>query len=68
MRQFAVDRTGSERPAVPRSEAEQLVDSLTDRDVECEYLCIEDEINGVVRAENRVEYITRTVEVFEANR
>jgi len=58
---------GANDPRIPRSEAEQLVDSLTGRDLEHEYLCFEDEGHGVVPTKNRIEYITRTVEFFEAN-
>jgi dipeptidyl aminopeptidase/acylaminoacyl peptidase len=56
---------GANDPRVPQSEAEQLVDSLAERDVDHEYLLFEDEGHGVVKTENRVEYITRTVEFFE---
>jgi dipeptidyl aminopeptidase/acylaminoacyl peptidase len=57
---------GANDPRVPQSEAEQLVDSLTDRDVDHEYLLFEDEGHGVVRTANRIEYITRAVEFFDA--
>jgi dipeptidyl aminopeptidase/acylaminoacyl peptidase len=58
---------GANDPRVPQSEAEQLVDSLAERDVDHEYLLFEDEGHGVVKTENRVEYITRTVEFFETH-
>lgn len=57
---------GANDPRVPQSEAEQLVSSLTERDIDHEYLLFEDEGHGVERTENRVEYITRTVEFFKA--
>ena len=56
---------GANDPRVPQSEAEQLVDSLAERDVDHEYLLFEDEGHGVVKTGNRVEHITRTVEFFE---
>jgi len=56
---------GANDPRVPRSETEQLVDSLAERDVDHEYLLFEDEGHGVVKTENHVEYVTRTVEFFE---
>ena len=55
---------GGNDPRVPRSEAEQLVASLDERGVDHEYLLFEDEGHGVVRTENRVEYVTRVVEFF----
>jgi len=55
---------GANDPRVPRSEAEQLVSSLDDRDVGYEYLLFEDEGHGVERTGNRVEYITRVIEFF----
>jgi len=55
---------GANDPRVPQSEAEQLVSSLTDRDIDHEYLLFEDEGHGVERTENRVEYVGRTVEFF----
>lgn len=58
---------GANDPRVPRSEAEQLVSSLEQRDVDHEYLLFEDEGHGVVRTRNRVEYITRTVEFFRSH-
>ncbi|OYR48947.1 prolyl oligopeptidase family serine peptidase [Halorubrum sp. Ea8] len=57
---------GANDPRVPQSEAEQLVESLTDRDIDHEYLLFDDEGHGVVRTANRIEYITRTVAFFEA--
>jgi len=57
---------GANDPRVPQSEAEQLVESLTDRDVDHEYLLFDDEGHGVVRTANRIEYITQTVGFFEA--
>jgi len=58
---------GANDPRVPRSEAEQLVASLDERDVDHEYLLFEDEGHGVVDTDNRVEYITRTVEFFRSH-
>ncbi|QIO25090.1 prolyl oligopeptidase family serine peptidase [Haloarcula sp. JP-L23] len=58
---------GANDPRVPESEAEQLVPSLTDRDIDHEYLLFEDEGHGVERTENRIEYITRTVEFFQSH-
>lgn len=58
---------GANDPRVPQSEAEQLVSSLTERDIDHEYLLFEDEGHGVERTENRIEYITRTVEFFTAH-
>ena len=58
---------GANDPRVPQSEAEQLVSSLNDRDVDYEYLLFEDEGHGVKRTENRVEYMTRTIEFFTAH-
>jgi dipeptidyl aminopeptidase/acylaminoacyl peptidase len=58
---------GANDPRVPQSEAEQLVASLTERDIDHEYLLFEDEGHGVEKTENRVEYITRTVEFFNAH-
>lgn len=57
---------GANDPRVPRSEAEQLVSSLAENGVDHEYLCFEDEGHGVVRTENRVEYVTKTVEFFRS--
>ncbi|MFC5973738.1 S9 family peptidase [Halomarina salina] len=58
---------GANDPRVPQSEAEQLVDSLTQRNIDHEYLLFADEGHGVVRTENRIEYITQTVEFFDAH-
>jgi len=58
---------GANDPRVPQSEAEQLVDSLTERDIDHEYLLFDDEGHGVVRTENRIEYIAQTVAFFEAH-
>jgi dipeptidyl aminopeptidase/acylaminoacyl peptidase len=58
---------GANDPRVPQSEAEQLVSSLTERDIGYEYLLFEDEGHGVERTENRIEYITRTVEFFQSH-
>lgn len=56
---------GANDPRVPQSEAEQLVSSLRDREVPHEYLLFHDEGHGIVVTENRVEYVSRTVEFFE---
>ncbi|UHQ96136.1 S9 family peptidase [Natrinema halophilum] len=58
---------GANDPRVPKSEAEQLVSSVEKRDVDYEYLLFEDEGHGVERTENRIEYITRTVEFFSSH-
>jgi len=58
---------GANDPRVPQSEAEQLVSSLEERGVDHEYLLFGDEGHGVVGTENRVEYITRTVEFFRSH-
>jgi dipeptidyl aminopeptidase/acylaminoacyl peptidase len=58
---------GANDPRVPRSEAEQLVASLEERDVDYEYLLFEDEGHGVERTENRVAYMTRMIEFFGAH-
>lgn len=59
---------GANDVRVPESEAEQIVDSLAERDVPSEYLRFEDEGHGIVRSENRVEYITAAVEFFTRHR
>ncbi|MFC6942624.1 S9 family peptidase [Salinirubellus sp. GCM10025818] len=58
---------GANDPRVPQSEAEQLVSSLEERDVDYDYLLFEDEGHGVERTENRIEYMTRTIEFFSAH-
>lgn len=58
---------GGNDPRVPESEAEQIVSSLADRDVPHEYLYFENEGHGVVRTENRVEYVGRTAAFFETH-
>ncbi|MEA5386451.1 prolyl oligopeptidase family serine peptidase [Haloarculaceae archaeon H-GB11] len=58
---------GANDPRVPQSEAEQLVTSLTERNIDHEYLLFEDEGHGVERTGNRIEYITRTVEFFSSH-
>jgi dipeptidyl aminopeptidase/acylaminoacyl peptidase len=55
---------GANDPRVPESEAEQLVDSLADRNVEHEYLCFEDEGHSLRGTENRIEVFERTLEFF----
>lgn len=56
---------GANDPRVPQSEAEQIIDSLADRDIPYEYLLFEDEGHGVRLTQNRVEYINRVVSFFE---
>ena len=58
---------GGNDPRVPQSEAEQLVTSLESRDVDHEYLLFDDEGHGIVRTENRIEYITQIVEFFSTH-
>ena len=58
---------GANDPRVPQSEAEQLVASLTERDIDHDYLLFDDEGHGVEKTQNRIEYITRTVKFFSAN-
>lgn len=55
---------GANDPRVPQSEAEQLVGSLNERDVDHEYLLFEDEGHGLRQPENRIEVFERTVEFF----
>jgi len=55
---------GANDPRVPQSEAEQLVSSLSQREIDHEYLLFEDEGHGVERTANRIEHITQTVEFF----
>lgn len=55
---------GGNDPRVPESEAQQLVTSLTERDIDHEYLLFEDEGHGLRGTDNRVELFERTVEFF----
>jgi len=55
---------GANDPRVPQSEAEQLVASLSEREIDHEYLLFENEGHGIERTANRIEYITQTVEFF----
>lgn len=57
---------GANDPRVPKSEAEQLVSSLDERDMPHEYLLFEDEGHGVVKTENKAEYLSRTVSLFQS--
>jgi dipeptidyl aminopeptidase/acylaminoacyl peptidase len=58
---------GANDPRVPEIEAEQLVSSLDGRGVDHEYLLFDDEGHGIVDTDNRIEYITRTVEFFRSH-
>jgi dipeptidyl aminopeptidase/acylaminoacyl peptidase len=58
---------GANDPRVPQSEAEQIIDSLADRDVPHEYLLFEDEGHGVRLTDNRIEYISRMASFFDAH-
>lgn len=55
---------GANDPRVPESEAEHLISSLQERNIDYEYRCFEDEGHGIVRTDNRIECITQTVEFF----
>ena len=57
---------GANDPRVPESQAEQLLASLDERGIPCEYVRFEDEGHGVRRTDNRIEYVTRVVSFFES--
>lgn len=57
---------GGNDPRVPQSEAEQLVSSLDERGIPHEYVLFEDEGHGIVKTENKAEYLTHMISVCES--
>lgn len=58
---------GANDPRVVQGEADQMAESLRERDVPFEYLLFEDEGHVILHRENRVEYLTEMVSFFDAH-
>ena len=58
---------GANDPRVVENEADQLVESLSDRDVPFEYLLFDDEGHVILHRENRIEYLTEMVSFFDTH-
>jgi dipeptidyl aminopeptidase/acylaminoacyl peptidase len=58
---------GSNDPITPQAEADQMVAALRRRHMPVEYMLLTNEGHGVVRRENRIEYITRAFRFLESH-